>query len=83
MGMAEYEVLEGQDPVVVAAGLSEAGFRVVAKEAPDSNVLQIEWLDDSGLDRTEARSVIEGVRTTTVDGPENLDPEPVSFTDES
>lgn len=83
MGMVEYEVVEGQDPAVVAAALSEAGFRVAAREAPDTNVLQIEWLDGSGLDRANARTAIEDVRTTIVGGPPNLDPEPVSFTDES
>lgn len=78
-----YQVLTGQDPVLVRLALVEAGFRADTEPAPNSDLVTIDYDGDGELDREVARSVIAGVRTTDLEGEQpQVDPEPVQFTDE-
>lgn len=78
----DYEVPEGQDPAVVTTALSVNGLEAAADHVSGRQLVHIACSPADTLAREQARGVIEGIGTTSLDAGAPMDPRRVHFVDE-
>lgn len=78
----DYVVPEGQDPAVVVAALSVNGFDAAAWSESGRQLVHINCGPDDADAREQAREVIAGIGTTSLDAGVPIDNTPVRFDDE-
>ena len=78
----DYEVPEGQDPAVVVAALNVNGLDAAASNTGGHQLVHIAGSPDDPGVREQAREVIAGIGTTSLDAGVPIDARPIRFTDE-
>lgn len=78
----DYVVPEGQDPAVVVAALSVNGFDAAPGHEGGRQLVHINCGPDNASAREQAREVIAGIGTTSLDAGVPIDNTPVRFADE-
>jgi len=77
----DYAVPEGQDPAVVVAALRENGLEA-APDVGAKQLVHVACAATSDADRERVRSIIEAVRTSSIDAGAPFEPGVVRFEDE-
>ena len=78
----DYVVPEGQDPAVVVAALNVNGLDAAPGHEDGRQLVHIACPPDNSATREQAREVIAGIGTTSLDAGVPLDASPVRFVDE-